>query len=59
MTKTNKVVEYRVYEISEDAREFGRYLKSYKTKASARKFMEKSIYRYVKETWCLVFTLGD
>ena len=56
---TKKVTEYRVYEVSSDAREFGRYLKSYKTKASARKCMEKSIYRYVKETWCLVFTLGD
>lgn len=51
------VKEYRVYEITPEFREHGKLLKRYKSKDRAYAFMNKSIYRYVKEREVLVVTI--
>lgn len=40
---------YKVYEISPECRKFGRLKKVYFTKRLAEKYMNASIYRYIKE----------
>lgn len=40
---------FNVYEITPDCRTHGRLLRSYKSKERAYAFMNKSIYRYMKQ----------
>lgn len=46
---TVRNISYKVYEISEECRLRGRLLKTFKSKEAAIRFMEQSIYRYIKE----------
>ena len=50
---TVRSIVYKVYEISKDCRINGRLLKTFKKKDSAKRFMEQSIYRYIKEVPCI------
>lgn len=50
---TVRSTEYNVYEIGKDCRINGRLLKTFKKKDSAEKFMEQSIYRYMREVPCI------
>lgn len=40
---------YKVYEVSVGFRRFGKLVKIYKTKQLAEKYMNKSIFRYMKQ----------
>ena len=44
---------YNVYEVGKDCRANGRLLKTFNKKDSAEKFMEQSIYRYMREVPCI------
>ena len=44
---------YKVYEVGKDCRVNGRLLKTFNKKDSAEKFMEQSIYRYMREVPCI------
>lgn len=50
---TVRSARYKVYEIGKDCRVSGRLLKMFRSKERAVKFMEQSIYRYMKEVPCI------
>jgi hypothetical protein len=47
---------YKVYEINNTCRQYGRLLKSFSRQQDAEKFTSKSIYRYIKEDAMMDFT---
>lgn len=50
---TVRSTAYNVCEVGKDCMVNGRLLKTFKKKDSAERFMEQSIYRYIREVPCI------